>query len=334
MTVTPWEELRHGPWRPTQVVPTDPPTEEVRAAKGLPRTLSPVAGEGVVQHPVFDPAVAEYSYGMRLSEPHFADPERGAAWFDARRAAIDHVLAAVADSLWASQLMLRGSVLLSAWYGSAARQPGDVDFIVLPQNWQVDEPATDDMFGDIAVRAERASLTPESMVHLHAEGALSDNIWTYDRVPGRRLVLPWTATGPDIPSGTVQLDFVFNETIPQPAVWSDLPNLCHPAAPSHLLTATPELSLAWKLLWLTTDMHPQGKDFYDAVLLAENCRLPYDLLATVLTRETNGAWLPNFLAGLDNSADWKEFAKDHPHLADQQQSFIDRLQAALAHLKT
>lgn len=41
--------------------------------------LSPVPGEGVVRYPVCDPSVAEFSYGMRLSEPHFADPERGAA---------------------------------------------------------------------------------------------------------------------------------------------------------------------------------------------------------------------------------------------------------------
>ncbi|MFF2551116.1 nucleotidyl transferase AbiEii/AbiGii toxin family protein [Nocardia sp. NPDC058058] len=247
MTATPWNEFRHGPWQADQVVPAEPPTEQVRAAKGLPRTLSPVPDAGVVQHPVFDPAMAEYSFGMRLSEPHFADPGRGAAWFAARREAIDHILAAVADSPWAGQLMLRGSVLLAAWFGAAAREPGDVDFIVLPMKWQVDEPATDDMFADIARRAELVAAASDSTVRLRPEDALSDYIWTYDRVPGRRLVLPWTAIDAEIPSGTVQLDFVFNETIPQPPTWSDLPRLSHPGPSSHLLTATPELSLAWKL---------------------------------------------------------------------------------------
>ncbi|MEV6066298.1 nucleotidyl transferase AbiEii/AbiGii toxin family protein [Nocardia sp. NPDC052001] len=333
MTATPWDEFRPGPWQSTQVVPAEPPTEEVRAAKGLPRTLYPVSGAGVVQHPVFDPAMAEYSFGMRLSEPHFDDPERGAGWFAGRREAIDHILAAVADSPWAGELMLRGSVLLAAWFGAAAREPGDVDFIVLPMNWQVDEPTTDDMFADIARRAEMVADMPGSTVRIHPDGALSDHIWTYDRVPGRRLILPWTSIDSEIPSGTVQLDFVFNESVPRQPHWSDLPRLSGPGPSARLLAATPELSLAWKLLWLTTDVHPEGKDFYDAVLLAENSRLPYELLATVLGRDPEGDWLPGLVAGLDSSADWEEFAKDHPHLADAQWSFIDRLRAALEYLK-
>ncbi|MFF2551115.1 hypothetical protein ACFVUS_08940 [Nocardia sp. NPDC058058] len=58
------------------------------------------------------------------------------------------------------------------------------------------------------------------------------------------------------------------------------------------------------------------------------------MLATVLGQDTGGAWLPRLLGDLDHSADWEEFAKDHPHLADAQQSFVDRLHAALAYLKS
>ena len=39
---------------------------------------------------------------------------------------------------------------------------------------------------------------------------------------------------------------------------------------------TPALSLAWKLLWLATDTYPQGKDLYDATLLAEYPDVPVD----------------------------------------------------------
>lgn len=333
MTVTPWDEFRYGPWAADLVVPTEPPSEQTRAAKDLPRTLRPVSGAGVLQRPVFDPAMKQHGNGMRLSEPHFADPERGAAWFAARAQAIDHVLAAVATSQWAPHLMVRGSVLLSAWFGPEARLPGDVDFIVLPQTWGAEDDRTTQMFGDLAHRAEQTSRTSGSTVHIAAADAIDSEIWTYDRVPGRRTVLPWTSTTPGIPAGTIQLDFVFNESVPQDPTWSDVPRLANPGPPARLLTATPELSLAWKLLWLTEDMHPEGKDFYDAVLLAENCVLPYELLAAVLNHDPKGAWLPGLLADLDDSADWPEFAKDYPHLEHAQEQFIERLQTALAPLR-
>src|SRR6185503_14258157 len=95
--------------------------------------------------------------------------------------------------------------------------------------------------------------------------AVSDDIWTYDRVPGRRLLLPWKA---DDLSGWVQLDFVFHEHLPVAPEPAAVPAAGRPSA--LLLAATPELSLAWKIMWLVTDAHPQGKDLYDAVLPAEH----------------------------------------------------------------
>ena len=49
-----------------------------------------------------------------------------------------------------------------------------------------------------------------------------------------------------------------------------------------VLAASNEESLAWKLLWLFSDFYPQGKDRYDAVLLAERTALRSSLLKTVL----------------------------------------------------
>ncbi|MEU0543060.1 nucleotidyl transferase AbiEii/AbiGii toxin family protein [Nocardia sp. NPDC005978] len=325
MTVTPWDEFRYGPWSADLVVPGEPPSEEVRANKGLPGTLRPVPGDGVVQRPVFDPAMSGRAYGMRLSEPHFADAERSAGWLAARRAAIDHVLAALAGSEWAGQLMVRGSVLLAAWFGAAAREPGDVDFVVLDQGWAVDSDRTTSMFGDLAVRAAHASRAADSLVRLDAAGALDSEIWTYDRVPGRRLVLPWTSTAPGIPSGTVQLDFVFNETPPQAPAWTEIARVGTPGPAARLIAASPELSLAWKLLWIYTDRYPEGKDLYDAVLLAENCTLPPDLLNAVIG-EVTLASVPNAVF----EADWEEFAKDYPRLANDRDSMIWRLTVALA----
>lgn len=55
--------------------------------------------------------------------------------------------------------------------------------------------------------------------------------------------------------------------------------------------ASDEESLAWKLLWLYSDIHPQGKDLYDAVLLAERTALQTSLLKTVL--QDADSWVPS-----------------------------------------
>ncbi|MEY2232507.1 MULTISPECIES: hypothetical protein [Streptomyces] len=59
------------------------------------------------------------------------------------------------------------------------------------------------------------------------------------------------------PDGHVQLDFVFDERLPVP------PEPAGPACGAVVLAATPALSPAWKVLWLISDRHPQGKDLYD-----------------------------------------------------------------------
>ncbi|MGW5108531.1 nucleotidyl transferase AbiEii/AbiGii toxin family protein [Nocardia sp. NPDC004123] len=324
MTTTPWTALGPGPWKPTAVVPAQPPSPADRELRDLPRTLLPVAGDGVQQRPVFDPAMAEHRMGMRLSEPHFDDADLAAGWFAARRDALDAVLAAIADSPWTDHLVLRGSVVLGAWFGDLAREPGDVDFIVLPTEWEFHSDLTDSMLADIAARAAAAAEASES-IRLHAGEAVDADIWTYDRVPGRRLVVPWTALDARIPSGTVQLDFVFNEPLPEPPRWTEIPRLGRPGPAAAMLAAGPELSLAWKLLWLTDDRFPEGKDLYDAVLLAEHCTPTPELLRAV-TPDTR--FIQLWQIAID--ADWAEFAKDRPDLADQQDAFARRLTEALA----
>ncbi|MEV5239063.1 nucleotidyl transferase AbiEii/AbiGii toxin family protein [Streptomyces cinnamoneus] len=335
MTATPWERFDYGPWDDTAVVPQSPPDEATRRAKDLPPTLLPVAGEGVVQRAAYDPAVKHHMRGMRLTEPQFASARTGEAWLSARRRALDLVLAAVAGSGWADHLVLRGSVLLKAWYGDAAREPGDLDFVVVPSTWALEDERTDALLDDIARAAEDLSRAGGGVL-IDASGAVSGEIWTYDRVPGRRLVLPWTAPadGPDaLPSGSVQLDFVFNETLPAPSVRTGIPR--HDGGePTVLTTAGPELSLAWKLLWLMTDMHPEAKDLYDAVLLAENCRLPYELLRRVLVtseeyREGSEFDLVQVLEAA-SYVDWPEFRKDHPAFPVSEAACTTRLAVALA----
>jgi len=185
------------------------------------------------------------------------------------------------------------------------------------------------MLDHLAVAAERLS----SGVRLHADRTVSDEIWTYDRVPGRRLVIPWSADG--LPDGIVQLDFVFTEELPATPVRTPLPRLSGPGAPIELWTASAELSLAWKVLWLISDCYPQGKDLYDAVLLAESTPLAYGLLRKVFEHVDDGRYDANpvlleHLAQLKAFVEWDEFRKDYPEVGDPAAAFVERLTAALA----
>ncbi|MEU9045662.1 MULTISPECIES: nucleotidyl transferase AbiEii/AbiGii toxin family protein [unclassified Kitasatospora] len=314
-----WEELKYGPWQGV-LLPRQPPAEDVREDLDLPRIIRPIDDEAVNQQPVFDPALAGYSRALRPSEPAFADPQLAERWLAARREALNTALSAVAGSPWAEHLVLRGSVLLRAWYGEEAREPGDLDFVVSPVEWELEDERTDRMLDELAAGAERLSGT----VRLHADQAVSDEIWTYSRVPGRRLVLPWTAPG--VPGGTVQLDFVFTEHLPVPPQPYRLPGVAGP-----LLGATPQLSLAWKVLWLVSDNHPQGKDLYDAILLSRTAEVPYDLLRQVFTQSDEN-WsrrpvLPQQISGLE--VDWDEFAKDYPRFAEPVEEYPAQLLAGL-----
>ncbi|MGK4585948.1 nucleotidyl transferase AbiEii/AbiGii toxin family protein [Kitasatospora sp. HPMI-4] len=334
-----WNTLGYGPWDAALRVPDRRPTDEERRNLDLPRSLYPVADERAVQRAVFDPSLLGYVKAMRAGDPAFDDPAVGARWYDARRKALDTALAAVAASPWADHLVLRGSVLLTAWYGKAAREPGDLDFVVIPADWELADPRTDAMLGGLAEAAERlgADDPSPSGVRLHAAGAVHDEIWTYDRVPGRRLVLPWTADG--TPGGTVQLDFVFTEPLLAPPVRTAVPPLARAGGPADprttdLLTADRELSLAWKILWLVTDGFAQGKDLYDAVLLAESVPLRYELLRDVFEGVDDGWWAtrpvsPEDMAESLESVEWDEFRKENPHVGTAEEQ-AERLLAALA----
>ncbi|MFI9271220.1 nucleotidyl transferase AbiEii/AbiGii toxin family protein [Kitasatospora sp. NPDC052896] len=322
-TDTEWDDLGYGPWKEVPL-PREAPSESTRARLNLPRGLWPIDHEAAAQQPVFDPALTAYTRALRPSEPAFADPALAARWLAARREALETVLSAIADSPWAEHLVLRGSFLLRAWYGEEAREPGDLDFVVQPREWQLEDARTGTMLHDIAATAAAAAQditaaeSSPARVRLHADAAATDEIWTYSRVPGRRLVLPWSAEG--VPGGAIQLDFTFTEILPAEPQ--------HGLAPSRLLTAAPQLSLAWKILWLVSDSHPQGKDLYDALLLARSTEVPYELLRRVFEL-SDPSWqryplVPADIADL--CVDWDEFHKDYPDLAEHCEDYPDRVE--------
>jgi hypothetical protein len=325
-------------------VPRTPLSEAELDRLGLPRTFRRIEDAAARQRFVFDPALKHRSHAYRTSDPEFADRQARAAWRRARRTAMDLVLAAIAGSPWRDHLVLRGSVLLAQWFGAAAREPKDLDFVVVPRDWRIEEDRTGELLRDIARSAERTAATaaaeagpdspggPDSpaadparpAVRFDARDAVSEDIWTYDRVPGRRLVLPWTCQG--TPGGIVQLDVVFNELLPVEPVTTTVAGV-------RLLGATPELSLAWKLVWLAQDMHPQGKDLYDAVLLAEHCTLDYATLGAVFIAAdpyyAGTPVTPDVTADMSPDDEWRHFVAEYPHLAGDPDEWLRRLRWAL-----
>lgn len=302
------------------------PTLPKRGNDFYPTTFIPNAtGPGVHQEPIFDPALKMFSRAFRAGEPEFTHAAQGLRWRSARRAVVTHVLRLVATSPWRDHLVLRGSVPLQAWLGDIAREPGDIDWVVTPPDLGSDTNRAADLLANL-IQAVADAPFADPDVRLDAADVAADDIWTYDRVPGRRLVFPWHATG--LPSGTVQLDFVFNEPLPM----APQPMPVGPAAES-VLAVGPQLSLAWKILWLVTDSYPQGKDLYDAVLLAERTSLPVELLREVLRSvpdeidDPDGFGIYELRSLL--SADWAEFQAEYRWVTGTLEEWADRLLAAL-----
>jgi hypothetical protein len=301
-------------------------------ATGFPKTYD--VGAGATDHnrvkrpQVFDPALKHYSRAFRHGDPLFERPGEGRAWQRARRLAIDHVLRAVAESPWRDHLVLRGSVVLKAWLGGAAREPGDLDWVVVPKEMSLVGPWAAGLFVGLPGHLGRwtAGGTIPGGVEILTSEAATDEIWTYDRAPGRRIVFPWRAPG--LPAGAVQLDFVFGEEMASPPVETAIPTA--DGAPVTLRTASREQSLAWKLLWLQSDMHPQGKDLYDAALLAEQTWLPLSLLKRTMAAAgyAETAWASADLP-LKWHVDWENFRLEYPWVEGGAAAWQARLARAL-----
>ncbi|MFF7211763.1 nucleotidyl transferase AbiEii/AbiGii toxin family protein [Streptomyces sp. NPDC008238] len=322
MSGTAWDGFG---WQSTEL-PREPLDEATRIAEDLPKTLAWVPGDDVVQRPVFDPSLKHHQNAYRATDPRFTDPTRGQAWRAARREALHLVLDAITSSPWVDALVLRGSVLMSLWFPDAAREPGDLDFVVVPDTRRIDDGRTDRMLLGIAAAAQSLADARGREVGISARGTVVEDMWTYERVPGRRMVLPWGSPG--LPGGHVQLDFVFNEHLPQPPEPTELPG------GAVVQAATPELSLAWKLMWLINDMHAQGKDLYDAVLLAERHPLPYELLHEVF--RLSGEWpyhrdtirLEDVTEAV-GYVEWRHFVTEHPQYKNAEREYADRLVRAV-----
>lgn len=288
------------------------------AGPDFPPTYRPVPdGWGIAQRAAFDPALKQYDQAYTAGEPAFGDPALGQRWREARRTAMRHLLTVLAATRWAEHLVLRGSATMQAWVGAAAREPGDLDFVITPPTVTSDSAQARELFAGIT-----AALRATPGAGLQPDQAAQSQIWTYERADGRRLVIPFTRPG--LPDGTIQVDVVFGEHLPIPP--EPLTVLGVPVS-----AATASLSLAWKLQWLATDGYPQGKDLYDAVVLAEHTTvdlgLVRELMRAELHEEADRFTPATVLTWTD--VDWRNFTDAQPGVEGTATDWLRRLALAL-----
>ncbi|MEY9929149.1 hypothetical protein ABH926_003789 [Catenulispora sp. GP43] len=299
------------------------------------------------------------------------------------RLALDHVLSLIAGARWSGHLVLRGSMLMTAYAGSAARKPGDLDFIVVQDGWPVDDldpyPYVDDLAhvqqwpevadgagaGDLWADEEfeaggqHPRVAPEGLhwirtgdweesapfedlqrrirespqvgagVVLEAEQFEDSGGWAYAdyadyAMRGTRVTVPWRVEGSEV-CGKVQMDFAMDEPMPARPRWTRIPRL--DGGFSVVLGAGPELSLVWKLMWLMEDSKEgisQGKDLYDAVVLAELAGLREGIRAggsarAGLRRRDVEGW----------EVGWESFVAENPEVEGSLEQWKRRLVDAL-----
>jgi len=303
---------------------------------GLPPTFGPVPGPSESEEKlIFDPALKHFRRALRRGDPELPE-ELMKVWQAGRRQAMMHLLSIVAVGPWGQSVILRGSLALKAVLGEAAREPGDMDWIVRPESLRMDEPQARKMFNSISQTV--ATNSKSGAVHFDVDGIASNEIWTYDRAPGYRIAFPWQ-TG-DLPPGVIQMDFVFEQKLHRPGKELAIKMGEHPEVT--VICASEEESLAWKLLWLWSDMWPQGKDLYDAVLLAERYPLSSVLLETVFSdagdaiKPINFEGFP-FSSNYTGEADWENFLKECPWVtgyeADWRARLIEAVKPTMRELK-
>jgi hypothetical protein len=254
---------------------------------------------------VFDPALKHRARAFVKGAPPAKD---AASALERERSRLLHrCLEELAGSRVRDELVVRGSVTLERWFPGRARPAHDLDLVVRNPSVGPHSTHAPVLLGEVEEAVCKALVWGEADF-VEEEIAL-DDIWTYERAEGRRLSVPWS-------SGTVrdviQVDVVFREPL------QDVPTLevLGDAAPCpSLWFASRAESLAWKLLWLETDRYPQGKDVYDALLLAEHVPLPVELVSAVYAgkdeRWQHGG-TTEFVRALQ--VDWTGFSALYPAL--------------------
>lgn len=269
---------------------------------------------------VFEPALIQYSDAYRYLDSASLSPQQKHEWAQLRMQAQRHLLKLVQESRLRDLLILRGSMLMEMWFGPKARLPGDIDWVFADRAVTKDDVSAVSLFRDI--KRLIAANPRTGPIEFEVDSILVDDIWMYERAHGRRMVMTWKAEG--FPQGETQMDVAFGEETylePTPVMLTD--------SPGTLRAVSRELSLAWKLSWLISDQYPQGKDLFDATLLAESTTLPHALLEKVLSRCEG---IPSPLKAdfvMDLNVDWENFLIEYPAIEGTEIEWKTRLTRAL-----
>jgi hypothetical protein len=263
---------------------------------------------------VFDPALKQYRFAYVKGPP--ADSNEAAALVAVQSRLLRRSLDAIARSSLRDLLVLRGSLTLEAWFPDRARRARDMDLVVRDSACEPGGPAADSLISRLAATVADALAAAD--VSVLREQISIDEIWTYERAEGRRLSVPWRSGGSI--QDAIQIDLVFREPLQDTPVLEgvreDDGSRGYRDGQASAWFASKAESLAWKLLWLETDNYPQGKDLYDAVLLAEDTTLSVDLVRRVYSAKGE-----RWEHGLDTrfvqvwGVDWERFALEYPALA-------------------
>lgn len=297
---------------------------EREVPEGYPPTIGPgPLSDASEQEMIFDPSLRQFLRAFRRGDPKLPPPEME-RWLMARRRVIRHILELVAHGPYAHQLVLRGSCALKAALGEAAREPGDIDWVVTPPTLKMRTRQAHALLAGVVEMVKNNARLGD--VQIDVAGMARTEIWTYERAPGERIAFPWQCG--ELPPAMVQMDFVFEETLRTPPVMRSFPR--EDGSAFSLAAASDEESLAWKLLWLASDSYPQGKDLYDAVLLAERTPIRAELLRAVLEegRESVRDYkhFP-FSAGDQRlETEWGHFLKECPWVQGTKEEWVARLQ--------
>lgn len=255
------------------------------------------------------------------------EPESSARW-----RVIHHLLQMVNRSGLGEIVVLRGSLLMKAWYGDAAREPNDVDLVLRDPEIRFKHRFLDDQISDFLRVVQRNAETEWGQIRSQKikDSPLSEG--EYAHLVGRRLMFPWEDGAKN--TGIIQVDIAFDERLHVEPSLTEIPNPY--GEPTVVYAAGKDEALAWKLLWLQRDAgrwtrdvrswmlkqgHPSGKDLYDAVLLAEDTFLPLDLYLLVtgwFGDELSPGYSPEPYHNPDFpllwDVDWESFQRANPQV--------------------
>jgi predicted nucleotidyltransferase component of viral defense system len=194
---------------------------------------------------------------------------------------IERFLYRLSQSNYKDKFILKGGLMLKAWYGVEARPTKDIDMLARVNN-------SIDNLKNIASEIISVNVPNDGIV-FDPSTIIGQEIRKDAEYQGVRIILKGSFD--KIPV-LIQIDFGFGDIVSPKPNWIDYPQLLNFGSP-HLQVYTPETLIAEKyhaIVYLG-EFNTRMKDFYDIYLLAQNNTFNGEVLsaaiaATFLNRST------------------------------------------------